>query len=196
MSKIWNPKASEVTPDEIAIIEEEERLVYETQKAVRALLRARNQTAADLADLLGVSAARVSQMMNGNANLTLRTIARIYKVLGTRAAVCEASETRAVGTTDQTTAPEAREVALAAYDRAASAYWTGIAQYDEDAIDADAEYGTKTVWIVGEPGLPTIPAPSLMRRRKNSPSSILAKLPPFEPFQARYEQSQKVLIDA
>lgn len=191
MSKIWNPKASDVTPEEFAIIEAEERLVYETQKAVRMLLRARNRTAADLAEALQVSPARISQMMSGNANLTLRTIARIYHVLGTSASVCEAPVAEAEEEDATQTAVDSAELQLPVMARECVEIgsWTGIAPNDDIAIAAEAGYGARAVWIVGEFGEPTIQPPAHIRRRRYSPSATLAKLPAYEPV-------QKVLINA
>ena len=86
-SRPWDAKAGEVSVEEYAAIEAEERLVYEVQKAVRGLLKRKGVKAAELARLLGVSEARVNQMLGGEAkNLTLRTLARIHHVLGSRCA--------------------------------------------------------------------------------------------------------------
>lgn len=84
-SKLWDARAGDVSVEEYAAIEAEERLVYEAQKAIRNLLKHKGMKAADLARLLGVSEARVSQMLGGEArNLTLRTLARIFHTLGSR----------------------------------------------------------------------------------------------------------------
>jgi len=45
-------------------------------------LRTRGMTQKDFAELLGVSPAQVSKIMNGKENLGLSTIAKIQKVLG------------------------------------------------------------------------------------------------------------------
>lgn len=62
--------------------------ISEIQVAIETALSDRKLTQADLARLLGVSPARVSQILGGNgANLTARTVARIAAVLGLRACV-------------------------------------------------------------------------------------------------------------
>lgn len=49
-----------------------------------AAMEQSGKTQKDVAEELGVTAARVSQMMNGDANLTIKSIARIADVLGHR----------------------------------------------------------------------------------------------------------------
>jgi transcriptional regulator with XRE-family HTH domain len=69
------------TQDEMIFAEE--ALVVDVQAAIHTLMLDRGLSRADLARSLGVSQARVSQMFSDNANnLTLRTIARIFRVLG------------------------------------------------------------------------------------------------------------------
>jgi len=61
----------------------EEGFIADTQFAIHNLLEDKKMNRADLAKALDVSEARVSQMFSDEAkNLTLRTIARIFHVLG------------------------------------------------------------------------------------------------------------------
>lgn len=61
----------------------EEALIADVQVVIHNLMLDRNVSRADLARALNVSDARVSQMFSDTApNLTLRTIARIFHVLG------------------------------------------------------------------------------------------------------------------
>ena len=70
-----------ITNDEL--ISAEETLIADVQVAIHNLMLDRGVSRADLARALGVSDARVSQMFSDAApNLTLRTIARIFHVLG------------------------------------------------------------------------------------------------------------------
>jgi transcriptional regulator with XRE-family HTH domain len=70
-----------LTQDEMIFAEE--ALVVDVQVAIHTLMLDRGLSRADLARALGVSQARVSQMFSDDANnLTLRTIARIFRVLG------------------------------------------------------------------------------------------------------------------
>jgi transcriptional regulator with XRE-family HTH domain len=64
----------------------ENLFIGDIQAAIEAALDDRKLTQTDLARLLEVSPARVSQMLGGNgANLTARTVARVAQVLGLRA---------------------------------------------------------------------------------------------------------------
>lgn len=95
---LWKAKGSDVSEREYEIIKAEERLVYDVQKSVKRLLKGKGLKASDLAALLNVSEARVSQMLSAEgANLTLRTVARIFHQLGVSCAFqCEADKSDAV----------------------------------------------------------------------------------------------------
>lgn len=70
-----------ITHDEM--ISAEESLIADVQVVIHNLMLERRISRADLARALGVSDARVSQMFSDAApNLTLRTIARVFRVLG------------------------------------------------------------------------------------------------------------------
>jgi DNA-binding Xre family transcriptional regulator len=69
--------------DRPEFIEAEEGFIADVQFYIQALLNEKNVSYANLADLLGISTARVSQMFGDSAkNLTLRTVARIFAALG------------------------------------------------------------------------------------------------------------------
>ena len=75
------------------VIKAQEQLIVEVQTGISRALRERSLKQIDLAERLGVSQARVSQMFGEDAqNLTLRTLAKIYHVLGSS---CHIVETRA-----------------------------------------------------------------------------------------------------
>lgn len=72
--------------DDYDILLAEGRFIADIQVAIETALDDRKLTQTDLAKMLGVSSARVSQILGGNgANLTARTVARIAHVLGLRA---------------------------------------------------------------------------------------------------------------
>ena len=61
----------------------EEALIVDAQTAINTLMVELGVSRAELAERLGVSQARVSQMFSDNAkNLTLRTLARVFHALG------------------------------------------------------------------------------------------------------------------
>lgn len=71
----------------------ENRFISDIQLAIEAALADRNMSQSDLARLMKVSPARVSQMLASNgANVTARTVARIAHVLGVRACVALTEE--------------------------------------------------------------------------------------------------------
>lgn len=73
--------AHAIAQDEM--ISAEEALIVDVQVAIHTLMLDLGLSRADLARELGVSQARVSQMFSDDAkNLTLRTIAKIFRVLG------------------------------------------------------------------------------------------------------------------
>lgn len=68
-------------PREVLLIEE--RFLLQTQAAMQRLLNNKGLKYRNLAHLLGVSEARVSQMFGDDAqNLTIRSVARIFQALG------------------------------------------------------------------------------------------------------------------
>jgi transcriptional regulator with XRE-family HTH domain len=69
-------------------IEAEEALIADVQFAIHNFLEAKGVSRAELSRLLGVSDARISQIFHDTPkNLTLRTIARIFRALGEKARV-------------------------------------------------------------------------------------------------------------
>ena len=70
----------------ISEIQAEEEFIVEVQYAIQKVLNDHGINYAQLAGKLGISKARVSQMFGDEAsNLTLRTVARIFNVIGDRA---------------------------------------------------------------------------------------------------------------
>lgn len=70
----------------------EESLVADVQHDIVGLMKAKGVSRAELARRLRVSAPYVSQILGDeDANLTLRTIARVYDALGERATISSSS---------------------------------------------------------------------------------------------------------
>lgn len=69
-----------VVPQEVA----EEEAIADAIATLRGALDERGLRQTDLADLLGVSPSRVSQIFGGREGLTVRLFARILNVLGKR----------------------------------------------------------------------------------------------------------------
>ncbi|PWI45165.1 helix-turn-helix transcriptional regulator [Streptomyces sp. ICBB 8177] len=59
-------------------------LARQATAELAGLLTARGMTRADLAKAMGVSPGRVSQILSGDANLTVRTLASVAEALGAR----------------------------------------------------------------------------------------------------------------
>lgn len=68
-----------LTADDVRI---EENALADLQFALIDEMRAQNVTKADLADRLGVSRSRVSQLLSPDANPTLKLVARALNALG------------------------------------------------------------------------------------------------------------------
>lgn len=60
-----------------------ESLVLDAAERISAAMNSQGITKAELARRLGKSRAWVTQMLNGSANLTLRTLAEVFFALGT-----------------------------------------------------------------------------------------------------------------
>ena len=60
----------------------EERLILEVTEGIWTILDEKQISKADLAGRLNKSKAYISQLLNGNRNMTLRTLADIVHVLG------------------------------------------------------------------------------------------------------------------
>ncbi|MFY9853973.1 MAG: helix-turn-helix transcriptional regulator [Terracidiphilus sp.] len=78
-----------------------EGLIADTAQLIWDLLERKNMKQADLARLLNKTPAFVSQLLNGKANMTVRTLAEVVYVLGATVAIdthdesksaCEAAE--------------------------------------------------------------------------------------------------------
>jgi len=61
---------------------EHERVMLEATEVLCRLMEARRVTSAELARKLGVTPARVSQLLSGSRNLTLSSLAEAFHVLG------------------------------------------------------------------------------------------------------------------
>jgi transcriptional regulator with XRE-family HTH domain len=72
-------KMVDVRPE---FVEAEETFVVDVQFCIQALMNEKGWTQADLAGALGVTPARVSQMLGDDDNLTIRTVARIFAAMG------------------------------------------------------------------------------------------------------------------
>lgn len=60
----------------------EEALLFDVQELISGLMTAKSMTQASLAKKMNVSAARVSQILNGEDSLTLRTVGNVFFALG------------------------------------------------------------------------------------------------------------------
>src|SRR4051794_16081284 len=82
-------------------IEAEIDLVFELQLLAQQLIEERGITRAELANRLGISKPRLSQMMRAEANPTVRTIAGLFHALGDELSVslksAKQAEARALG---------------------------------------------------------------------------------------------------
>jgi transcriptional regulator with XRE-family HTH domain len=74
-----SPKATEAQVDG-----ELSRLITQVTNEINWHVREHNLTRADLASRMGVSPGRVSQVLSGGENLTLRTLASLATALGTQ----------------------------------------------------------------------------------------------------------------
>ena len=70
--------------DDAAIDEELSRLITEVTNEINWRMREDDATQADLAGRMGVSPGRVSQVLSGGENLTLRTLVSLATALGGR----------------------------------------------------------------------------------------------------------------
>ena len=166
-------KQRQAQAEDYELILAQERLVVDVQVAIQQLLQRRGLRQGDLAGLLGVSPARVSQMFGDEArNLTLRSLGRIFHVLGTRCIVREAdddaaetveAEAETVATVPQYTeadreagdAPVA-PAGIADFARAGSPggiHDAWFEQLDPAAfLSEGAAFAKSSVWVLGEMG--------------------------------------------
>lgn len=110
-------KPSKVKSEDV--IAAEERFLFDVQHSMQWLLNDCGMSRSELADAIGVSEPRVSQMFgHRGANLTLRTVGRIFHILGEE---CEV------------TSPRLEELKAETRRK-----WTPAAQAEEIALDEDA----------------------------------------------------------
>ena len=69
---------------EAQVDDELSRLITQVTNEINWHMREHNLTRADLASRMGVSPGRVSQVLSGGENLTLRTLASLATALGTQ----------------------------------------------------------------------------------------------------------------
>lgn len=81
MTKPKSTYASYVERPEKRRIFEQERLILDATELLSRVMEIRGTRRAELAEKLGRSKAYVTQMLRGNQNLTLRTLADIFCVL-------------------------------------------------------------------------------------------------------------------
>jgi len=60
----------------------QEKLIFEVTECIAELMQKNNVRKADLAKKLGKSKGYITQLLNGNANMTLRTISDVFWALG------------------------------------------------------------------------------------------------------------------
>lgn len=75
--------------DEFELLVAEEEMIADCQMYIHLQMKEKGVTKADLARLLGVSKASVTQMLAPDSNLTLRRVARVAALLGEKATICE-----------------------------------------------------------------------------------------------------------
>ena len=69
------------TPDGLKIWHQE-RVIFEVTERLCELMEERGVNRTELADLLGKTKGYITQILGGNANLTLRSLSDIYLALG------------------------------------------------------------------------------------------------------------------
>ena len=59
-----------------------ERVLFQVAEEISRLMRDQNMSRAEIAERLGVSRAYVTKILNGNPNLTIKTMLRLAEALG------------------------------------------------------------------------------------------------------------------
>ncbi|MCY1642111.1 helix-turn-helix domain-containing protein [Methylorubrum sp. SL192] len=91
-----------VSDADVRLIEREEGLITEVQYLVQELMNERGLNRVQLAELLGISKSRVTQLLGDNANPTLRTLVAVFDALGEEIDISRVSRRRQ----DATAVPE------------------------------------------------------------------------------------------
>lgn len=86
-------------------LSEQERLLVQVAISINRLMKDVGMSRTELAKRLGLTKGRVSQILSGQRNLTLRTLADIYTALQSRAEVREATPPRASETWQRVKVP-------------------------------------------------------------------------------------------
>lgn len=130
-----NTLSGDVSEKEYAEILAQEELVVQVQISIQRLMEKAKVKPADLARLLDVKPARISQLFSDSApNLTLRTIAKIFFVLGAR---CELIETL----------EDASSVEGEVVETKCDSDWLQAVPWDALAISEDAPLAARAVWV-------------------------------------------------
>ena len=77
-----NHQEDRVVENDVAIAEAEQNLVIDAQFLIQEMLNEVGISQAELARRIGISKARVNQMLRSEGNPTLRTLARVIHALG------------------------------------------------------------------------------------------------------------------
>ncbi|MCR9129440.1 MAG: helix-turn-helix domain-containing protein [Alphaproteobacteria bacterium] len=128
--------------DEFELLVAEEELIADCQMYIYLLMKEKRVSKADLARLLGVSKASVSQMLSADSNLTLRSIARIAALLGEKATICERKSR--VHVEDTIGAPEQRGDRGKRWFAKEAAEFAELSLLSSNLANANDNYGT--VW--------------------------------------------------
>lgn len=79
----------------------EESVIADVQYEICRLMKEGGVSRAELARRLAVSAPYVTQLLNDDANLTLRTVARVFDALGDAVVICAKSSMKRVDSTSR-----------------------------------------------------------------------------------------------
>lgn len=161
MTQELGTRAADCDPRDLEIEVAEEEFLIMAQTELQRLLNVRGMRYRDLARRMGVTEARVSKLFGDEpVNLTLRSVARMFHLLGERAVVTTGAEIERRVT-------EARGQAAAL---AGSWSAQGFAE-GADQFDADMEFvGAPTVELVE-----TLPSPRWSHRWMEAEEAATAK---------------------
>lgn len=130
----------------------EERFLLMVQTGIQKLLNGKDLRYRDLAQRLGVSEARVSQMFGDDAaNLTIRTVARIYHHLGEQPAILTQREY-------STLTGELEATPLGSAWRVIASDINGIFATHAEVVEGDDDHGSirplkHSDWIAAAPAM-------------------------------------------
>jgi transcriptional regulator with XRE-family HTH domain len=127
----------------------EESLIANTQAEICLLLKSKKVSRAELARRLGVSAPHVSQMLGDeDANLTLRTLARIYAALGEEAFVCAKPRNAEMAPETKSAMPFPRERGIDCWSQTVeSDPWEKGENEDAQQLESTASSSAVVIWF-------------------------------------------------